>query len=70
MPPCEGQKSEQTHDFRLPRPRVFLVQGFKKTAYPIEVVSLKMKITPDVFEAYRCSSSALRVSQVTLWVRS
>jgi hypothetical protein len=47
-----GPESEQTTILACQGPG-FLVQGFKKTAYPIEVVfSLKMKITPDVFEAY------------------
>jgi hypothetical protein len=49
MPLCEGQKVSKP----LSRARGFLVRGFKKTAYPIELVSLiNMKITPTLFEAY------------------
>jgi hypothetical protein len=51
MPPCEGPEVSKSRSSAVKGPS-FLIQGFKNTAYPFEVVSLKMKITPDVFEAY------------------
>jgi hypothetical protein len=51
MPPCEGPESEQTTILGCQGPG-FSHTGFQEDGLSIEVVSLKMKVTPDVLEAY------------------